>query len=63
MEEDLTKKTINDIIKEMSILDEEIWLKITEYNRLVKEITARYPTVKNDEEFKPKVLCKNCKRR
>lgn len=54
--EEIKKKPTIEIINEMNNLDNEIWSKIVRYNKLAKEITTRFPQVKNDEEFKPKVL-------
>ena len=56
--EEINKKSTADIIQEMTYLDQEIGLMMLRYNKLAKEITARFPQVKNDEVFKPKVFCK-----
>ena len=61
--EEIKKKPTIEIINEMNHLDDEIWSKIIRYNKLVEEITTRFPQIKNNEEFKPKILCKKVERR
>lgn len=65
MEEDITKKSLVDIIKEMTFLEEQIGLKqikhekeiqkmILYYERLRLEVIRRFPFVEKEEEFKKK---------
>lgn len=63
MEEDLKKISNVEILNEMNHLDDEIWYKIIKYNKLLKEITTRYPQTKEHEDFKPIILCKEYGRR
>lgn len=69
MEEDITKKPLVEIFKEMSYLEQEIGLKqikhekemeklILYYERLRLEVIKRYPPLENNEEFKKKVFKK-----
>lgn len=63
--EDITKKPLVDIIKEMTYLEQEIGLKqireskeldlmILKYERLRLEVVRRFPFVEKEEEFKEK---------
>lgn len=63
--EDITKKPLVDIIKEMTYLEQEIGLKqireskeldlmILKYERLRLEVVRRFPIVEKTEEFKKK---------
>ena len=54
--EELEKKPTAEILDDMNDLDNQIWLLITRYNKLVTEITKRYPRVSQHEEFRPKTL-------
>jgi len=56
MEEDIKKKPTVEILNEMNKIDDNIWLLIVKYNKLAKEMVARYPMVEKHDEFKPKVL-------
>ena len=67
--EDITKKPLVDIIKEMTYLEQEIGLKqiknekeldlmILKYERLRLEVVRRFPIVEKEEEFKKKVFKK-----
>lgn len=56
---DLSKKPTYEIISDLTRLEKEIDLKIQKYNLLIEEICKRYKTLKNMEEFQPKVLNKS----
>lgn len=63
MEEDLNKISNINILMEINKVEDTIWYNIIRYNKLAKEIKTRFPQLKSNEEFKPKVLCKKCERR
>lgn len=52
--EDLTKKPLVDIIKEMTKLDYDINMKLLQYELLRREVIRRYPTQDVINTFKPK---------
>ena len=52
--EDITKKPLVEIITEMTRLEQEIGLKLLQYEKLRLEVIKRYPIVENNEAFKPK---------
>lgn len=54
--EDLNKKPTQEILQNMAQLDNQIELLIVKYNKLCNVITTRFPQVKNDVNFKQKVL-------
>lgn len=56
--EEITKKPTYEIITELTRLEQEIDLKIMKYNILAKEICSRFPILKQEETFTPKVLSK-----
>lgn len=51
---EIEKKSTTDIIKEMTLLDQQIDLMILKYEKLRLEIIKRYPGLENKEEFKKK---------
>lgn len=55
-QEELSKKSLVEISIEMARLEQEINLKITLYNRLVKEINRRFPLEITKETFVEKEL-------
>ena len=52
---EIEKKPTVEIIKEMTLIDQQINILIVQYNKLQKEITKRFPTLESKNEFKPKV--------
>lgn len=55
-QEELQKKPLYEIVEDMARLEQEINLKITLYNRLVKEINRRFPLEITKETFVEKEL-------
>lgn len=56
---DLSKTPTNEIITEMTYLERKIDLLIYKYNLYTYEICRRFPKLKKEEQFKPKVLTKD----
>ena len=65
MEEDISNKSLTDIIKEMTLLEQDIGLKQIKHNREIAlmelkyerlrlEVIKRFPQLENNEEFKPR---------
>lgn len=52
MEENLQTKPLNEIIMELSKLQQEIDLRIMKYNLLAYEVYRRFPTPEIQEDFK-----------
>ena len=50
--EKLETKPLNEIITELSRLEQEINLKIQKYNLLASEVCRRFPTPEVEENFK-----------
>lgn len=55
MEEELQKTPTAVLIKQMTLLDQEIDLKLLRYEKLRLEVIRRFPFVENSDEFKPKI--------
>ena len=47
-----------ELIKQMSLLERKIDLELMFYNKIVKELYERIPTLENQNEIKPKILVK-----
>ena len=58
MEEDITKKPLYEIMTEMQFLEQEIDIKILQYEKLRLEIIRRFPLQSVEETFKPKTYKK-----
>ena len=56
MENSISKKPTNEIISEMSFLDQEIYLKTMKYNLLSQELLRRFPYLAKEETFKEKEI-------
>ena len=56
MQEDISKKSLVEIIKEMTFLEQKIQLEVMKYNLLSIEFLKRYPNFKDNEEFKEKEI-------
>lgn len=52
MEENLQTKPLNEIIMELSRLQQKIDLEIIKYNLLVYEVCRRFPAPEIQEDFK-----------
>lgn len=55
-QEELQKKPLCEVMEDMARLEQEINLKITLYNRLVKEVNRRFPLEITRETFVEKEL-------
>ena len=55
-QEELQKKPLCEVMEDMTKLEQEINLKITLYNRLVKEVNRRFPLEITRETFVEKEL-------
>ena len=53
--EDLKKKPLNEIIPEMTRLEQEIDLMVLRYEKLRLEVIRRFPHLENEAVFKQKV--------
>ncbi len=53
--EELEKTPTNELIKEITLLEQKIDLLLLKYEKLRLELIKRYPTLENTEEFKPKI--------
>ena len=58
MKEDLKQKSTIELIKQMTLLERNIDLQLHIYNKIVRELYERIPTLEQQEEIKPKVLIK-----
>ena len=58
--QDLTVETTYALATRINQIDYEIRQLEIEHNRIVSELSRRYPHLKNDENLRPKVL-KKCK--
>ena len=58
MEEDITKKPLYEIMTEMQFLEQEIDIKILQYEKLRLEIIRRFPLQSVEETFKQKNFTK-----
>ena len=54
--EDLSKTPTVDLVKEVSLLEREINLKIIKYNIVVAELVRRFPMLEKEPMFQQKVL-------
>lgn len=54
----MEKMSTYDIIHRLSELEHSIDKNILEYNILLKELLKHFPTLEQQEEFKPKILTK-----
>lgn len=52
---ELNKTPTNQLIKEMTNLDQQIELLMLKYEKIRLELIRRYPNIENKEEFKPKI--------
>lgn len=55
MGEDITKKSLVDLITELSITDQKIELLMVRYELLRLELIRRFPMFEEREEFKKKI--------
>ena len=55
-QEELSKKPLYEVMENMTRLEQEINLKITMYNRLVREVNRRFPLEITRETFIEKEL-------
>ena len=56
---DLQTKPLVDIIKELSLLDNEIEYKVLQYNALADEVLRRFPVRELAESLKQKEVIEN----
>lgn len=54
--EDLSKTPTVDLIKESTMLEKEINLKILKYNLYIAELVRRFPMLEKEKEFQQKTL-------
>ena len=55
-QEELEKKPLYEVMEDMTRLEQEINLKITMYNRLIREVNRRFPLEITRETFVEKEL-------
>lgn len=54
IDEDLSKMPLVELIKGLTLLDQQIGLTVLRYNKLRDEIIKRYPLLEEDEAFRLK---------
>ena len=53
--EEISKTSTIQLIKNMTLLDQEIDLMLLKYEKIRLELIKRYPNLKNSNEFQPKI--------
>lgn len=56
--QDLKSTSIIELIQQMTYLERRIDAELLQYNKIVKELYERIPTLENQSEIKPKMLVK-----
>lgn len=55
---DLKNTSMVELIQQMTYLERRIDTELLQYNKIVKELYERIPTLENQSEIKPKMLVK-----